>query len=413
MKIKKTIPLSLQTSNLSLYKLTNTLKPKSINIKKESKYVEIELFYNKSCISLLKSKKQETKIYAYPYEVSNYYYVPSQSEIGYKVNTVYKFNTLFDDDIVDKKEVSFRKIESREEIEHRKRNINFKIRNIENEEIVKNEVVKGKSESGCNYKICSSSNIINNKIFFNNNLSSKLQKNIENSIKNKVVVNFKDLIELYKNEEIVKSCLQKLTFYFQGRYILKNSFYDKNLQDIRNGIFKDLSDKGFVEINGFSQIKKDGSIKDNILNDTNTFINNITEDYKYCLNELCILKNTTTYVIKGYYESQIIDYKNSELLGKLKQKLIFNLQDIRTFSGLEMDEIIKFINDNNFIKMENNLYMVEYIKEIDGINSILSRSSIKKNEVNEIIENNGYDRDLFYLLVEVYFSNKRHLWIKK
>ncbi|EQB60421.1 hypothetical protein NAPIS_ORF02025 [Vairimorpha apis BRL 01] len=329
------------------------------------------------------------------------------------LNTVYKFNTLFDDDIVDKKEVSFRKIESREEIEHRKRNINFKIRNIENEEIVKNEVVKGKSESGCNYKICSSSNIINNKIFFNNNLSSKLQKNIENSIKNKVVVNFKDLIELYKNEEIVKSCLQKLTFYFQGRYILKNSFYDKNLQDIRNGIFKDLSDKGFVEINGFSQIKKDGSIKDNILNDTNTFINNITEDYKYCLNELCILKNTTTYVIKGYYESQIIDYKNSELLGKLKQNLIFNLQDIRTFSGLEMDEIIKFINDNNFIEMENNLFMVEYIKEIDGINSILSRSSIKKNEVNEIIENNGYDRDLFYLLVEVYFSNKRHLWIKK
>jgi hypothetical protein len=394
MKIKKIISINLVNSNLNVYKLgqiENTLKIKCVNLKPYSKYLELEHNLPKSNISLVRNKTDSLTHYAHGYTPNtSYYLMPASSEDSctcYKINSVYKFNTKFREEDVEKSVLQFRKVESREEIEHRKRNINYKIKNLENEIFNRMEYKKLDRD----IMTLNLSNIPKKDIKFN------IGK-IERCIKNRVVVNYKDLYNLFKPSytntherflsDNIKLSLQRLTFYYKGRYLLKNKFYDKYLQEVRNKILK-----AFENTDRLIKLESDSI------------------DYKTIIDELCIKKNDG-YHLKGYYEDLVIDFKNLGLLNDLRNKLIFSFQDIKNISGLEMEDVYKFVNENNLVEIRNNFYCIELSREIEEVIGLLDKVNIKKSEINELVTEKGLNVEEFFKILEKYYVLKRATWVR-
>lgn len=394
MKIKKVISINLVNSNLSVYKLgqiETKLKIKCVNKKPTSKYLELEHDLPKTNISLVRNKSVSMTHYAHGYTPNtSYYLIPATDQDSctcYKINSFYKFNTKFPEEDVEKTSLQFRKVESREEVEHRKKNINYKIKNLENESFIKMEYKKLDKE----IMAMNLSSVPKKDIKFN------IEK-IERCIRNRVVVNYKDLYNLFKLScmniydgylsDNIKLSLQRLTFYYKGRYLLKNKFYDKYLQDVRNQILKT-----FENTDRLIKLESD------------------SVDYKTIIDELCI-KKEDGYHLKGYYEDLVIDFKNTGLLNDLRNKLIFTIQDIKNISGLEMEDVYKFVSENNLVEINNNFYCIELSTEIEEVMELLDKNNIKKSEINELVTDKCLNVEEFFKILEKYYVLKRATWVK-
>lgn len=396
MKIKKEISINLTNSNLNIYKLgplINKVKISSVNVKPEGNYLELEYETPKYNTSLLRNKSDKIILYSYGFNpVSSYYLLKGlddeecNKQNVYKLNSIYKFNTKFKEELSDKATLQFRKVESREEIEHRKRNINYKLKVIENEPFKKLEYKQ--VERNIN-KVLSVQSKSTSTIKYLENISVFDNRKIERCIKNRVVVNLNDLYKLFPDhQEDVKLCLQKLTFYFKGRYILKDKFYDKNLQKIRKEILEAFENSDSINFY------------------------NLSTDYNNMLHELCT-KQSNKYILKGIFEEKVIDFKNINLVNKLKDKCIFTLQEIKEISGLDIEDVYKFILENNIQEIINNFYCVYKSQEIEEVLKIYEKGNIKKSEINDLLNSKELNTEDFFKALDFFFVLKRSTWVKK
>jgi uncharacterized protein YdcH (DUF465 family) len=235
--------------------------------------------------------------------------------------------------------------------------------------------------------------------------NQNLSKNILNGLKKAVVVNVKDLEVLYKDLNLIITVLSKNAFYFNGRYILNNSFYPKDLQQTRTKILEILNKKGFILMTDIDQ-------------DTNLIL------------ELCIKdEKTPKYYLKGYYEEE-----NSNILKKavqgdsivydfIKEKYFCTLDDITKSCPLDSEQIKKILFNSEIISLGDNIYTVfdpedpynELKKEI--IRLVQNKKSYRKGEMNTAISNISevlnIENEVVISHIEKVFTNKKGIWVVK
>lgn len=409
MKIKEEFDIHLVENTLDVYRLGKTSKLLQISeahYKKEGKYVELNVKYPKNNISLLRSKtlnSDKITLASKGYTPKSQYFHlkidrDKQSAVLRKVDSFYlfenKFSYLQTKTDKQKEGLQFRKIESREEIEHRKKNINYKIRNLESEEFRTLKFVD-KSKDVIEELKCL-------RIEDRKKKDPKRNLDITKSIKNAVVVNTKDLDGLFGDSQAVRACLAKNTFYFNGRYILNNSFYSEDLQATRERILEILLKKGFILM---SDISKD------------TFL----------IEELCTSNGTSPkYYLKGYPEEQdpsvtqftsLVDNKVYDII---REKYFCTLSDIVNSSNLDADTVQKILFKEDIIAVGEGIYTIYDLEDPDNeikqeiIKLIQNKKSYRKGEMNTAVDNISelleVEKDTVQKYIEKVFQNKRGIW---
>ncbi|KAF9764650.1 hypothetical protein NGRA_0389 [Nosema granulosis] len=411
MKIKQEFDIKLVEGTLDVYrlgKMRDLLQISEVQYKKDGKYTEINLKYPKNNISLLRSKtlnSEKITLASKGYNpMSQYFYLRLDKDKNIaniqKINTFYLFENKFpyleakQDKLKDG--LQFRKIESREEIEHRKKNINYKIRNIENESFKSLRYVDKSKEVIEAFKYLNIED-------FGLKKDVSVSKKIFNSIKNAVVVNMKDLEVLYKDLEAIRACLSKYTFYFNGRYILNKSFYSEDLQSTREKILEILHKKGYILE---SDVEKD----------------------VFLIKELCRCE-TPKYFLKGYHEDKdpkIDQYSSSvdsTVYDIIKERYFCTLADILKNCSLDADTVQKILFKPNITAVGEGIYTVydpedphNDIKQ-EIVRLLEARKSYKKGEMNTAVTNISevlkVDLETVQNYIEKVFVNKRGIWTVK
>ena len=130
------------------------------------------------------------------------------------------------------------------------------------------------------------------------------------------------------------------------------------------------------------------------------------------LHELCT-KQSNKYILKGIFEEKVIDFKNINLVNKLKDKCIFTLQEIKEISGLDIEDVYKFILENNIQEIINNFYCVYKSQEIEEVLKIYEKGNIKKSEINDLLNSKELNTEDFFKALDFFFVLKRSTWVKK
>lgn len=253
-EISKEFPISkLECSNiLSLYRFPVQIKPMTLTeakIKPASKYTEVSVSLPNKNASALKEKTLNIDSLAYrahPTAPSNLFYAKIEDGrlILARLQNVYLFQPFHFYYQYDYTPSKLKKAESREEYEHRMRSINYKLKSIDLEE---SKVLKFE-ESNFTPKI--NPNSVEKQAVISQSIAVNLKK-LEETIKRTRIVNMSVLVGIFKNENTVKSTLFKMTDQLCGRFILKNSFYEKNLHNLRNqmvDIFRENQKVGLKDL---------------------------------------------------------------------------------------------------------------------------------------------------------------------
>lgn len=235
-EIKKeySIVVSKDTNRISLYRFPNRdLDIKNVSLKETSKVAEVEVKLNSST-SALKEKNLNTKSLIYkatPTTLQSSYYTQIEGDkiILYKVHNNYLFQPTHSHHSFEYQASDIKKAENREEYEHRMKNINFKLKNIELEEVKRLEFVEEQSRpsSAPSPDFC----FPNTETILDKKLDEEIE--IKKVIKNFRICNLKDLQAIYTNIDL-RPILEKTAEFISGRFILKNSFYEKNLHKNRS-----------------------------------------------------------------------------------------------------------------------------------------------------------------------------------
>lgn len=224
---------------ISLYRFpgfTKALMQSEVRIKPASKYTEIRMSLPLKNTSALKIKMLNTDCITYrafPATVETYYYtrIEGNKIVLYRVQSSYLFQAAHEYYPCDHQSSKLKKAESREEYEHRMRSINFKIKNVENEEF------KVLSFEGCTQEqaVCeerSSSGAKTHRRMVSERPVDL--KQIEETVRNARIVNFGDLLKIFPCENAVKTVLFKMTDGVCGRFVLKSSYYEAVLHEARS-----------------------------------------------------------------------------------------------------------------------------------------------------------------------------------
>lgn len=232
---------------LQLYRLP--ISTKSMNIaevrqKPVSKLVELKVSLPPKNTSILKIKTLNIENLAYrafPSNIPQLYWASLEDGkiFLYSIQNIYLFQPFHFYSSFEYLSIKLKKAESREELEHRMRSINYRLKNVELEEF---QVL----------------------LVENSRLFPKLLKDLpmaplppiekpvnltklEETIKRTKIVNFDRLLQLFPEENIVKSALFRMTDMLNGRFILKNQFYERSLHEIRNRLVQLFGENESIE----------------------------------------------------------------------------------------------------------------------------------------------------------------------
>lgn len=402
---------SPEISNLALYRfsdLVKKLKPKEISYKPLSGYTEIKIEFPNTNISAIKLKQLNSSFITYkalPTKSSNYYYpkVEGNRILLKKISAVYLFDPAHQYYSVNFHNLVLKKAESREELEHRKKSINFKLRNIENEEarILSFEDAPDAKKSNISLndtiETCDSHEVITN------NESEKIPDilikkpvdhvKIEEVVRRIRIVNMGVLMEKYGNPDMVKNFLFKMTDKIAGRFILKNMYYERRLHNTRSRLLDMFRLSGEVKITETFFLNTEQWIADEIAN-----------------------KVGMKYVLKGYcekvdFDASIIENVNKKLIDEVISKhFMLGCREISQFTGIDDDIINLIVNENDYIHLANNgITMDDSSYWFNSVLKILSRKkSIELDEVINILNDNQveYEQDAVVGELKI-FCNQR------
>lgn len=302
-----------------------------------------------------------------------------------KVDCIYLFSPRFRHLESEDREQSvdgyqFRKAESREEQEHRRRNINFHIKRMEQEEFVALRCVE--REMGIECRDIQDTGPAGE--------AADCARMVERAVFNAKVVNFSELVAQYRDEEAVRAALSRCTVFRHGRYILSNGFYEKCLHDVRDGIL-DLFDE-----------------KDRILErDVERFVRN----EHFLMEELC-RREGRYWCLKGFYECPGGEEMEISRIGSAIEKLQpCSVAAVHLETQIDEDFIRTNAPRANAVELANGLLVVyrgcRARKKI--IELLMKKSVWKKAEIAKIAQGEDFGDEFLGILGE-YCSLQGAVW---
>lgn len=388
-KIKFEFPIHLKDGELSLFRFPNKthgeIQIKEVLFKPHSKFTVIKTEYPVKNTSALKMKSLNTSLMTYkalPTQVDSYYFAKFEESglILQKIKFSYIFYPVFDFYKFDYKSVAIKKAENREEYEHRMRNINYKLKNIEGEDFRKLFY-----ETRASYPTFISDDIKNarfteltpfpsqEKLLDQlNNLTLKVEpKKIKQTILNSRICNLKDLVLIYPNKDLVLNTLLGMTDVVSGRCILKNSYYERSLHPIRSRILD--------------------------LFRTNTTLKPRDIDFasgeEWVVTELCDFKDGI-YTLKGFYEEELSlnTFTIHNIINILEKERVMSAKKISLILNVDVDLVVSTLSSNEksglFVHLANNCYAID--DEDDWFNKFFHLAKNKKvfelKEIEDIID---------------------------
>ncbi|KAM0688528.1 hypothetical protein COBT_000211 [Conglomerata obtusa] len=288
----------------------------------------------------------------------------------WNVDSLYRFESFTERKNVSSSVKSF----SRDEIKYRKKNVNYLLKKIDFEEgrdmkIEQEDIVQFIDDKSCKDTIEQTKNVLNSAL---NNINTR--NRIFNTIYRARIVNFFVLNDIYKDEDEIMNCLTDMCTKVNGRFILKNIFYDSEVRKKREKIINRLrkSEELFIE--------KDDDI--------------------FLITELCDKKDKN-YFMKGVYED--IDFKETKIDFSeiIREFGVINFNKLSRETELNDDALYEFINNNqNVVKLNNGTFTL-FHGEHQEIRSVViemfkQKNLLKKSDIlNEIKNKTGKDINVF------------------
>lgn len=250
--------------NTALYRFpSKNFKPGEIRYKPLSGYTEIKMSFPQKNTSALRIKLLNSTHLVYrsiPSPSPNYYHVKVEDgRIALaKIQSFYLFEPMHQYYPVSAHGPVLKKAESREELEHRKKSINYKLRNLDVEEartmqyedasaLFRNRILVPGQEGACAGSAAGHSvgdlDASRSKHSVGD-LDTSREKHpvlasdgkIEEVIRNARIANLSDLVAIFGDENAVRNALFKMTEKISGRFILKNIYYEKRLWEHRTDL---------------------------------------------------------------------------------------------------------------------------------------------------------------------------------
>lgn len=288
----------------------------------------------------------------------------------WKVSSVFYLQPVFEQDgardALLSEGVQFMKIESREELEHRKRNINYLLKIYEKEPFVKLDYSARESEDVDTralrpFPLESTESVAE--------CVPDEEARLRRCIFNARIVNLGVLKKMFGQADI-HGVLRAMTVHFRGRFLLKNEFYEQKFQVVRKAILDEIARSGHL---AFGEAQK------------------IPQRFVFLLEELCE-KAECGYVLKGYDEMLGIDDEALEMSDahtKIQRVLasagMASLQEIVRLSGLNRREVAGVLAEAPFVKLSNGCYVACSDKP-GSIRALLvdlfsKKASVRKSEL--------------------------------
>lgn len=388
---------------LLLYRLpqvNKNLKMKRVRYKPQSKHLEMDLMLPRSNTAL-HSKKEGGAGNMITYE--SYGFSPS-SDYWYgkiirdkkmivlrRIEYAYLFNPKFEHlDVKDKEQsidgYQIRKAESREEQKHRKRNINFHVKKVDQEDFMVLDCTEGEMSEEC--EDTQHSDVVTR---------MKSAKMVEKSIFHAKVVNISELFYLYGDEDMVRIALSKFTYFKHGRYILSNMFYERSLHDVRDMIVSLFNEKEKI-----------------LIKDVEPFIRN---EY-FLLDELCRREGRFFY-LKGFRECEGPSVANLESDGISKIYAAVDKHQPCSIEAIERETLLDlgFIRSNiskaNIVVLANGAFATYGGSDnrMKVLNLLVRKKSWKKADVIRIAQSEDFGNiEEFFDIFREYCSLKGSTW---
>ncbi|KAM0677167.1 hypothetical protein BDAP_000468 [Binucleata daphniae] len=267
---------------------------------------------------------------------------------------------------------------TRDELDYKKRNVNYMLRKIDFEDCQELKYKKGDVNEL--KKNVETKEIENTTVNVNNNIKER----IKTAIFRARIVNYKVLLDIFENESVsIQEVLLEMCIKLKGRFVLKNKYYDKIHRKMRQKILNKI------------EASKSEMYDYNIMFDKGDL---------FVVNEICEKKNGF-YCLKGFYENISICEQKIEINEIFNE--IFNDFGIvsikRICKELEKDaeDVEKIVEQNkNIVKLKNKTYVMRGSENQEFRNIIIDvfteNVTIKKNELLRIIkEKTGKEMNVF------------------
>lgn len=395
------IKLSKETEPVALYRLPSTegnLRIGTVRYKRQFKYLEIEMKLPRTRQRSQKIEGKKPSVITYE---SHGLSLPNGQWYGKvdhakkvivlrQIECVYLFNPKFGGlggERSDKEAdgYQFRRAETREEKEHRTKNINFQIKKMNLEGFTTMEYKRKEMSQDFNDlpKIAATED------------DAKQIIQVRNSIINAKVVNFSELILLYRDQNVVKTALSRYTSFVQGRYILSNVFYEKDLHAIRDKILELFKEREKVPC------------KD---------IYALAGDEEFLIEEVC-RKDGKYFQLKGFNERTNKcdnDGIGQEIAFLVEKYQPCTVETVQKEMGMDIG-IVRQNLPGDVAVLANGMLAIckgdEKRKKI--VEMLVTKKSWKKTEILKIAQNEpGRIEDFFDVLCE-YCELKGSVWVIK
>lgn len=342
--------------------------------------------------SLVKERKMNyvSKVYSFGARAEKTYVgriLHSKQEILIsEVDYIYRFNHTFTDQKQPKKGTDGIKKATKEELEHRRKNINYILKKIDAEE------AKTMSYLSDEEVVFTDESLVDKDV----PLQVYDDKKIRDCIKKAKIVNYKIISEIFPSAQNIIEILSEMCIKLNGRFILKNKFYVENLRKTRDKIFKEF-----------------------ICNDISVH-KPISEEEEFLLSEICFFKNNE-YHLKGFFEDVELVSSTIDIRKLIYENGIISVKKLKELTELG-DDVYSYLEEHkDIIKLQNNNYVIKHnMDENDPrnivINLLRTQNNLKRNEVfTAVLEKTGKELNIFVYnkIMKEFCNAKGNNWILK
>ena len=322
---------------------------KEARYKPTSKYFEVDVAMPKTNVSALRAKQLSRQCATYKSlcSASHNYFFPvcsdnrlSLQKVDYVALFSYKHNAPAEKE----QEALFKKAESREELAHRKKNINFKLRTMEKEEFLVLETTQVANKARINLSDFVPEETGRNARRPERSASEEgiavSHYNLESKIKNARIVNIGVLKSMFRDEDAIKTALCKMTEQVAGRFILKNAYYERYMHSLRDRMLSLFRPGGSVAADAL------GFIRD-----------------EFWLVEEIADVDGSVYVLKGYDEDPRFDVEevedaNRKLVARqFRGCRMLSYEQICGGAGVDRDAVLSIVEGSGFRRLANGAYV--------------------------------------------------------
>lgn len=378
--------------NLTLFKTSKSIR----FIKKRGFHIEASTTKIDSHFSMLKERLQNypSTIYAYGIPTKDLFIgrvYHATKEIHFSpVDSIYHFNEKLHSKTHKQPSNFIVKSLSKEDLEHRKKNINYMLKRNENEEALDMRYI---SDMPVSFNILQPRK------------KEKLEKNEEHDVlKLRMVilrvkiVNIGELVKVSRlSKESIVDVVSEMCVKMNSRFVLKCKYYPRELKDKRKRILERFIN--LEEIQCF----------------------NASEIELMFINEVCV-REGNKYKLKGYKETIELVTKKTDIEKIISENVLIGMEKLTGLVGLEEDEIQDLILENrNIVTLVNKTYVIrkdDNPKDLRNIiiDFLVKQEFLKRSEISQVYFNlTGEEPNIFSYnkIMREFCTNKGNNWVIK